>query len=861
MKICPHCGRESSAEQPTCQHCGKPLQTGSGDTTVRYKGALPHLRHEMRRTTPLEPLFAAKNKLIIGRAADCDICLPHPMISRHHATLERLADGRLTLTDLGSINGTSVNARRVTDPTVLQATDRVGIGPYLFTAAGGHVFTVDSSRSLRLEARGLEKVVATPDGGKRKLLDDINLVIEPGEFVSLLGPSGSGKSTLMDCLNGRRWGTGGRVLANGEDFYRFFDNFRQSLGYVPQKDIVHTQLTVYRALYYTARLRLPTDTSPNELSARIEEVIQLMELGPHRKTLVANLSGGQIKRVSLGAELLARPCLLYIDEATSGLDAGTEARMMRLFRRLADEGKSLICITHNVDNVDQCHLAIVLARGKLIYYGPPGEAPGYFEVNRISEIYDKIAERDLEVWEKKFQDSLLYHDFVTKRQLEADESKMRASPPAAVPGKSDTHSTRLPVEADTPTHHRPRRPPLWHQFRVLTRRYAELLWGDRRSMVLLWLQAPVVALILLIGFSGKPFQARLPKLRHLNPEETKLLVLLRGIEQQSPDEPGGRRTRSLEPRLYLVVDGVRQQPALRLADLWKVLKAGQDAGSPIDPKTLEKTRLEIDSGGATMPIDVSQLRTLFKQLQESKFATNLLKTDRTMPVVPYDEMVDPTYTYMLLFMLVIIVLWFGSNNAAKEIVKEEAIYGRERAVNLGILPYLSSKFLLLSLITAAQALILMVMLYGALEALHWYDPATCHVPAAEYELSYPAQFGVLVLLSMTGVALGLMLSACVNSPDRANALLPYVTIPQIILGGCIMPVRDGVLFALAVVFSPVYWAFRAARTGATTLPDYSGVRMDYTEDPWIACAAMVVQMAVLLALTTWLLRRKDIRRV
>ena len=126
-------------------------------------------------------------------------------------------------------------------------------------------------------------------------------------------------------------------------------------------------LTVYKALYYTAMLRLPTDTDPAELQARVEQVIREMELGPHRDTLVANLSGGQIKRVSLGAELLAQPCMLYIDEATSGLDAGTEARMMRLFRRLADEGRSILCITHNVDNVEQCHLVLMLSRGKLMY--------------------------------------------------------------------------------------------------------------------------------------------------------------------------------------------------------------------------------------------------------------------------------------------------------------------------------------------------------------------------------------------------------------------------------------------------------------------------------------------------------------
>src|SRR5262249_1544303 len=152
----------------------------------------------------------------------------------------------------------------------------------------------------------------------------------------------------------------------------------------------------------------PTDTDPDELKARVEEVLREMELAPHRDTLVANLSGGQIKRVSLGAELLARPCMLYIDEATSGLDARTGARMMRLFRRLADEGKSLLCITHNVDNVEQCHLVIVLARGRLVYYGPPHEAPPYFKVKRVSDIYDKLGERPLDDWVKDYAASALH---------------------------------------------------------------------------------------------------------------------------------------------------------------------------------------------------------------------------------------------------------------------------------------------------------------------------------------------------------------------------------------------------------------------------------------------------------------------
>ena len=229
-----------------------------------------------------------------------------------------------------------------------------------------------------------EKQSRSATAKRERCLENINLVVEPGEFISLLGPSGSGKSTLMDCLNGRRPATAGKVLANGEDFYRHFDSFRQLLGYVPQKDIVHAQLTVHQALYYTARLRLPTDTGPPELESRINEVMRMMELEPHRRTLVANLSGGQIKRVSLGAELLAHPCLLYIDEATSGLDAGTEARMMSLFRQLADEGKSVVCITHNVDHVNRCNHVLILRAASWFSSGRRGRLLPFSESSALA---------------------------------------------------------------------------------------------------------------------------------------------------------------------------------------------------------------------------------------------------------------------------------------------------------------------------------------------------------------------------------------------------------------------------------------------------------------------------------------------
>ncbi len=847
MKTCSACRTENADANKFCKQCGRPMDGDAdapADATVHWKGGPLPGRLGPVPAVPVEKLFAAKARIVIGRAADCDVVLPHPLVSRYHAFVERRPDG-LRLGDLSSVNGVFVGGQRIADPVLVKEGEPVGIGPFLFTLRQGVIHSLDNGRSMRLEARGLEKVVTVAGGQKRKLLDDVNLVVNPGEFVSLLGPSGSGKSTLMDCLNGRRRATGGKVLANGEDFYRHFDNFRQSLGYVPQRDIVHYGLTVQRALFYTARLRLPTDTARDELRHRVESVMKEMELGPHRDTLIANLSGGQIKRVSLGAELLAKPCMLYIDEATSGLDAGTEARMMRLFRRLADDGRSILCITHNVDNVEQCHLVLVLARGKLVYFGPPAEAPKYFGVSRISDIYDRMSEKPVEEWEKQYRDSDLHKEFMARRQAESGGPL----PPAPAPRLSQAlgeSSGALRPAAGKPLAERFRRltetylsfrqmltPMLdqWRQFRVLTARYVELILRDRRGLALLLLQAPIVGAVILIGFWNTEFRSPV-----------------------SPFDP------------YVGQNGELTPDAQNILADWKMSVRMQ--GRPVEVNGVEayaiyrqvvaqSALLKGLAGGEALPKVVQERSPIKVQIQyKGQPQEFTLSGDEWQKLRHNFEQMNPRYTYMLLFMLVVVVMWFGCNNAAKEIVKEEAIYSRERAVNLGVMPYLASKFLVLSVITILHAALLMGLVFGALEgrgALLPDQPA----PPPQFQLDYPAMFGVLAMLAMAGVASGLLLSACVATPDRANALLPYVLIPQLILGGGFLPVRDGMLPILAMVLSPVYWAYRAVHLGANAVPATFPGYVEYLDEIRLPCLALAGMTVVLLALTSWFLHRKE----
>jgi ABC-type multidrug transport system ATPase subunit len=867
MTRCPVCQTALAPDSPACPRCGLLSSGATADRTQLLsatqvgRGGPPQGRFDV------SALFGAKPRLVIGRADDCDIVLPHPSVSRYHARLERRPDG-VYLDDLGSTNGSSVGGRRVSASTRVSETARVGIGPFLLSLAGGELRSSDSSRGLRLEARSLEKVITLADGSPRKLLDGISVVVQPGEFVTLLGPSGSGKSTLMDALNGRRRPTGGQVLANGEDFYRHFDSFRQSLGYVPQKDIVHTGLTVERALLYTARLRLPPDTARGELHRRIEEVIALMELDAHRGTLVGNLSGGQIKRVSLGAELIGKPSLLYIDEATSGLDAGTEARMMKLFRSLTGEGRSIICITHNVDNVDQCHLALVLVRGRLVYYGPPQDAPRFFGVGRVSEIYDRVARGQADEWHTRFLESREYDEYVVKRLLPVLDKPAEIVVPVlpAEPGERSRLSglladlpplaeyfRHLDVRSSWKNLLRPVRD-MRNQFRVLTQRYVELIWRDGRGLRLLLLQAPIVAAFLLLGFVGKSFDQPMPLLRPLSDQERRTLVVLRAMgDLLDSDVPLSHAQKDALKKVK--VKAVGMPFAVDGNGIVGILRQLQRADlSPETKATLESVEFTIPVEGEPITVKAAELVTAWKRLQQSKIPDQLLHIDG--PVVPSGQGMNPRFTYILLFIQAMIVLWFGCNNAAKEIVKEEAIFGRERAVNLRLGPYLASKFVVLSAITIFHALLLMLLVYGPLEILARLDPAHS-APPDSLMLSYPAQFGVMALLAMTGVALGLLLSACVSSPDRANALLPYVLIPQMILGGGILSVNSGGLYWLAMAISPVYWGFRATHLGAHDLPRAFPGYAPYADDALGPCLALVTQTAVMLAMTWAFLRRKQ----
>jgi ABC-type multidrug transport system ATPase subunit/serine/threonine protein kinase len=448
-----------------------------------------------RRATAYHQVAAAP-KITIGRARDCDVVLNDELVSPRHAELRQYG-GQWRIVDLNSWTGTHVNGRRITDEPVT-GNDVIGIGHALLHLRNGTLVEYTDVGDISFAAKDL---VVTRSG--KRLLDGVSFALPKRCVLAVVGPSGAGKSTLLGALTGQRPADSGQVVYDGRDLYDDWDELRQRIGLVPQDDILHPQLTVRRALRYAAELRFPADTSADDRNRRVDEVIGELGLTGQADQRISTLSGGQRKRTSVALELLTRPSLLFLDEPTSGLDPGMDKSVMQTLRGLADDGRTVVVVTHSPAQLDLCDRVLVLASGgRLAYFGPPGDALRYFGQADFADMF-LLLDRSRDVdWTAKFRDSPEYAKYVT---------------PAAVP--------KRPAN---PTRQMPRQQPAARQFGVLCRRYLAVIAADRPYALFL-LGLPLVLSIfahLLPGAAGLSTVEALRTQANDDPRQLLLLFIL-----------------------------------------------------------------------------------------------------------------------------------------------------------------------------------------------------------------------------------------------------------------------------------------------------------------------------------------------
>jgi ABC-type multidrug transport system ATPase subunit/ABC-type multidrug transport system permease subunit len=595
---------------------GESRWLANGDTIVIGGETVRFVTGDETRFEAARPSFItthiiefAGERLTLGRDESNDVVLDDPNVSRFHAEVLRGADGRIEVRDLASRNGTRVNGQLVRKAWLDTGSD-IGVGPYRLLFDGTHFVAREEHGALRLDVEGLTVRVK-----EKQILQPTALNIAPGELVAIIGESGSGKSTLMKALAGVNPPTEGAITVNGEPLASRLTD----IGYLPQDEIVHGRLSVYEALDYAARLRLPHDTSDEEFAETVDRVVDELELVEHGNTRIDALSGGQRKRVGLAAELLSRPSLLFLDEPTTGLDPGLESRMMGLLRDLADASRAVVVVTHATKSLGKCSRILVMGRGgRLCFDGPPDDALAFFDAETYDDIYGQLERRAPEEWQRKLA---------------------QTRPLPVIP-----EDQRAPAEANEAARQGGR---FWRQTSVLVQRYVKLFTRDRRNLIILVAQVPLLALATVGLFKGAVFKGK------------------------------------------------------------------TDAGEAVK----------------------------------------------------------------LLFLIATTVIWFGSIDGAREIIKEKSVFVREHAVGVRTGAYLTSKAVVLFTLAAAQTLLLAAIIF-AFQPLH------------ESRGAYVTVLAVLVLTSFAAVGMGLLMSSAVRTQDQATSFIPLVLVPQLFFGGSIVTVAS-----------------------------------------------------------------------
>ncbi|MCX4524473.1 FHA domain-containing protein [Streptomyces sp. NBC_01551] len=461
----PSASRASEASPAPAAPAGSAASAASaGDGPAAV--SRPALTHTFRQPSGTRPL-PSRTAVRIGRALDNDLVIDDLAVSRRHAELRARGDGTYEIVDLASHNGTYLNGAPVERAARITEGDIIGIGHVAFCLAGDQLQEYVDTGEVSLDVQELAVSVST-GRARRTLLDHVSFPVGAKCLLAVVGPSGAGKSTLLGALTGLRPADHGTVLYDGRDLYRDYAELRNRIGLVPQDDILHTQLTVRRALGYAAELRFPQDTATAERQARVEEVIGELGLAQRADQPLHSLSGGQRKRVSVALELLTKPSLLFLDEPTSGLDPGMDRSVMRMLRGLADDGRTVIVVTHSVLSLDVCDRLLVLAPGgRTAYFGPPEDTLAFFGFTQWPDAFEAFENQRGRDWAGEYRGSPPYRAYVdiAARQPRACGGDRTAGPAAVAPAPT-AQSRRS-------------------QLGTLIRRYAAVLGADRTFLVVM----------------------------------------------------------------------------------------------------------------------------------------------------------------------------------------------------------------------------------------------------------------------------------------------------------------------------------------------------------------------------------------
>jgi ABC-type multidrug transport system ATPase subunit len=314
--------------------------------------------------------------------------------------------------------------------------------------------------------------VSAPGRGKTPLLlSNISFSINHGTFAAVIGPSGCGKSTLLKVIAGLEKQASGGIALAGHPPQWLRQRLPLVIGYLPQFSAFHQELTVRESLVTSQRLRKNSRATREGEAQQLAAVVNFTRLDCQLEQPVGTLSGGQLRKMALAEDLLGDPPFLFLDELTSGLDPHAEREMMHWLAELARQtGKTVVLVTHAINNLHLCNQILFLNRGQLLYDGPPEHFLHHFGKETVEDIYECADQFIAPLSEAPLNQST------------TEPQPLRFAQPAS----------------------------FFRQLPVLAIRQAKLLWRDKGQ---LWLQVLLVftfpALVAVFALNGLPEVKRL----------------------------------------------------------------------------------------------------------------------------------------------------------------------------------------------------------------------------------------------------------------------------------------------------------------------------------------------------------------
>jgi ABC-2 type transport system ATP-binding protein len=196
---------------------------------------------------------------------------------------------------------------------------------------------------------------------------DMNLDVPRGTIFGLIGPSGCGKTTSVRLMTGIYLPTSGRITVLGTSPEHFSAHTRKRLGYMPQQFVLYPNLSIWENLNFSASLY----GMGFRRGQRLKELLEFVELYPHRNKLARSISGGMLRRLALAATLAHDPTMIFLDEPTAGIDPVLRHKFWDYFKALKAGGRTLVITTQYVGEAENCDLVAVMAAGRVVMLDTP----------------------------------------------------------------------------------------------------------------------------------------------------------------------------------------------------------------------------------------------------------------------------------------------------------------------------------------------------------------------------------------------------------------------------------------------------------------------------------------------------------